>query len=147
MLSIDDALLKKSSAVNLKVFDIGTFNVLQSAIGSTLYRNLPVPRDWDEKDIPHVALIDSTGDRVFSFLISHADGNDEEIWVKDIESIPENVVIEVKFNRNDYRYYRRTGNNWTMVAEKKDQFFVDIYQRGDYPVTVPTLDDNWSALD
>jgi len=133
--------------VNLKVFDVGTFNVLQSAIGSTLYRSLPVPRDWSENDIPHVALIESTGDRVFCFLISHADGNDEEIWVKDIESIPENSVIEVKFSRSDYRYYRRTGKNWTMVAEKKDQFFVDIYQRGDYPVTVPTLDDNWSALD
>ena len=129
------------------MFDVGTFNVLQSAIGSTLFRTLPVPRDWSENDDPHVALIESTGDRVFCFLISHAEADNAEMWIKDITSIPENVVIEVKFNRNDYRYYRRNGENWTMVAERKDQFFVDIYQRGDYPVTVPTLDDNWSALD
>lgn len=129
------------------MFDIGTYNVLRSAVGSSLYRYLPVPKDWDPLDPPHVALIESTGDRVFCFLISQYLDTSEEIWVKNINSIQSDAIIEVKYSRYDYRYYRRNGENWTMVAEKKDQFFVDIYQRGEYPITVPTLDDNWSALD
>lgn len=129
------------------VFDIGTYNVLRSAMGRSLYRSLPLPTSWNPNDTPHVALIESTGDMVFCFLISHYLDNGEEYWVKELNSIRNDVVVEVKHNRSDYRYYRRNGNNWTMVAEKKDQFFVDIYQRGDYPMTVPTLDDNWSALD
>ena len=131
----------------LMVFDIGTYNVLRSAVGASLFKSLPLPLNWNQTDSPHVALIESTGDRVFCFLISQLLENGEEIWVKNINSIQHDAVVEVKHNRSDYRYYRREGKNWTMVAEKKDQFFVDIYQRGNYPVTIPTLDDNWSALD
>ena len=129
------------------VFDIGTYNVLRSAIGSSLYRSLPVPTKWNPMDPPHVALIESTGDRVFCFLISEYLDCSEEIWVKNISSLQSDAVVEIKHSSCDYRYCRRNGENWTMVAEKKDQFFVDIYQRGNYPVTVPTLDDNWSAFD
>ena len=131
----------------LKVFDIGTYNVLRSAIGCSLYRSLPLPTNWNRNDSPHVALIESTGDRVFCFLISQPLDNEEDIWVKELDSLQSDAVVEVKYNQSDYRYYRRNGENWTMVAEKKDQFFVDIYQRGNYPVTVPTFDDNWSAFD
>ena len=129
------------------VFDIGTYNVLRSAIGSSLYRYLPTPRHWDPKDPPHVALIESTGDRVFCFLISHCVDNCEKIWVKNLNSTQSDAIVEVKHSRLDYRYYRRNGENWTMVAEKKDQFFVDVFQRGSHPITIPTLDDNWSAFD
>ena len=129
----------------LKLFDIGTYNVLRSAVGSTSHRNLPLPTHWNPMDQPHVALIESTGDRVFCFLISQLIR--DEIWVKDLESIQDDAVVEVKFSSFDYRYYRRHGDYWAKVAEKKDQFFVDVYQRGTYPLTVPVLDDNWSALD
>jgi hypothetical protein len=53
----------------------------------------------------------------------------------------------VKYTSSDFRYYRRDGRNWLKVAEKRDQFFIDVFQRGNFPVTVPTLDDNWSAID
>ena len=128
------------------VFDIGTYNVLRSAVGASLFRSLPLPNNRNQMDTPHVALIESTGDRIFCFLISQRT-EDGEMWVKDIDFVQNDAVIEVKYSQSDYRYYRRNGENWTMVAEKKDQFFVDIYQRGNYPVTVPTLDDNWSAFD
>ena len=39
------------------------------------------------------------------------------------------------------------ANSETFGALTLPDFFEDIYQRGNYPVTVPTLDDNWSAFD
>ncbi|TFG29649.1 hypothetical protein EU528_09375 [Candidatus Thorarchaeota archaeon] len=129
------------------MFDTGTYNVLRSAVGSSSFRHLPLPQDWDPFDCPHVALVESTGDRVFSFLISQPTDDGDEIWVRDLDFVEDGTVIEVKHSQFDYKYYRRDGDCWAMVAEKKDPFFMDIYQRGDYPLTVPTLDDNWSAFD
>jgi len=133
--------------VILKLFDIGTYNVLRSALGSSSHKELPLPRLWDPKDPPHVALVESIGDRVFCFLISHPSDDNGGLWVKELDSAQDDTVVEVKYSRSDYRYYRRNGEYWDKVAEKKDQFFVDVYQRGSYPLTVPTLDDNWSAFD
>ena len=129
------------------MFDIGTYNVLRSAAGCSSHRHLPIPKQWNPTDQPHVALVESIGDHMFCFLISQPLDDCEGIWVKDLDSVQDDTVVEVKHNRSDYRYYRRIGEYWAMVAEKKDQFFVDIYQRGNYPLTVPTLDDNWSAFD
>ena len=84
---------------------------------------------------------------MFSFLISQPSDDGIELWVRDLDAIQSDAVVEVKHNEFDYRYYRRDENYWSKVAEKKDQFFMDVYQRGDYPVTVPILDDNWSAFD
>jgi hypothetical protein len=121
--------------------------VLHTAVGSSTHRTLPVPKHWNSVDRPHVALVESEGDRVFYFLLSQPPNGDGEIWVKDLESIQGDVVVEIRHNNSDYRYYRRDGKNWTMVAEKRDQFFLDVYQRGSYPIAVATLDDNWSAFD
>ena len=131
----------------LKMFDIGTYNVLRSAAGSTSHRYLPLPKQWNPMDPPHVVLVEFAGDRVFCFLISQYSDDSGEFWVKNLESVQDDTLVEVKHNSSDYRYYRRIGDYWAKVAEKKDQFFVDVYQRGTYPLTVPTLDDNWSALD
>jgi hypothetical protein len=98
-------------------------------------------------DRPHVALLESAGDQVFCFLLSQPSKYDDELWVKDLDSIHGDAVVEVKHNNADYRYYRRDEQNWMKVAEKTGQFFVDVYQRGSYPIAVPTLDDNWSAFD
>jgi hypothetical protein len=133
--------------VNNEMFDAGTYNVLRSAVGSASYKQLPYPTQWNPKDRPHVALVESTGDRVFSFLISQPSDDGVKLWVRDLDAVQSDAVVEVKHNEFDYRYYRRDANYWSKVAEKKDQFFMDVYQRGDYPVTVPILDDNWSALD
>jgi hypothetical protein len=129
------------------LFDTGTYNVLRTAVGSSSYRHLPVPKQWNSVDRPHVALVESIGDRVFYFLISQPLKDDGGMWVKDLESLQDEIVVEIKHNNSDYRYYRRDGQSWTMVAERRDQFFVDVYQRGSYPVAVATLDDNWSAFD
>jgi len=129
------------------VFDIGTYNVLRSAVGASSHRQLPLPRQWDPVDQPHVALIEFIGDRVFCFLISQHSDENNEIWIKNLDYAQDDTVVEVRHSSSDYRYYRRNGEYWAMVAEKKDQFFVDVYQRGTYPLTVPTLDDNWSAFD
>ena len=94
-----------------------------------------------------MALVEFTGDQAFYFLLSQPSMGEEELWVRNLDSIHGDIVVEVKHSNSDYRYYRRDGQNWTMVAEKRDQFFVDVYQRGSYPMTVPTLDDNWSAFD
>jgi hypothetical protein len=128
------------------MFDTNTYNVLRLAAGSSSYESLPTPEYWDPIDQPHVALLESTGDRVFCFLMSQPLLNNK-LWVKDLNYVQNEAVVEVRYNNSEYRYYRRDGHNWIEVAEKKDQFFVDVYQRGEYPLTVPTLDDNWSAFD
>lgn len=133
--------------VACNLFDTGTYNVLYSAVGCTSHRNLPVPRYWNIVDRPHVALVESVGDRVFYFLLSQPARDNGELWIKDLDSITGNVVVEIKHNNSDFRYYRRDGKNWTKIAEKRDQFFMDVYQRGSYPVAVATLDDNWCAFD
>ncbi|TFG98966.1 MAG: hypothetical protein E4H14_20555 [Candidatus Thorarchaeota archaeon] len=129
------------------MFDIGTYNVLRSAVGSSSHRHLPIPTHWNPVDQPHVALVEFIGDRAFCFLISQPSNDSKGIWVRNLDSVQDDTVVEVKHNNSDYRYYRRSGEYWDMVAEKKDQFFVDVYQRGNYPLTVPTLDDNWSVFD
>ena len=133
--------------VACELFDTDTYNVLWLAVGSSSHRNLPVPKHWNSVDRPHVALVESAGDRVFCFLLSQPSENNGEMWVRDLASVQGNVLVEVKHNNSDYRYYRRDGQNWTMIAEKRDQFFVDVYQRGSYPIAVATLNDNWSAFD
>ena len=129
------------------MFDIDTYNVLRLAAGSTTHKSLPVPKQWNSIDRPHVALLEYTHDRVFSFLISQPSSDERELWIRDLNTVQSDAVIEVKHSNSDYRYYRRDGRNWLKVAEKRDQFFIDIYQRGSHPITVPTLDDNWSAFD
>ena len=94
-----------------------------------------------------MALVESAGDRVFYFLLSQPSRDDEELWVRDLDSLQGDVVVEVKHSNSDYRYYRRDGQTWIMVAERRDQFFIDVYEQGSYPMTVPTMDDNWSAFD
>ena len=94
-----------------------------------------------------MALIEFADNQVFCFLLSQPSEDNEQMWVRDLDSIHGDIVVEVKHSNSDYRYYRRDGQTWTMVAEKRDQFFIDVYERGSYPMTVPTLDDNWSASD
>ena len=130
-----------------KLFDTDTFNVLRLAAGSTIHKDLPVPKQWNSIDRPHVALLEYTHDRVFSFLISQPSTDARELWVRDLNTLQNDAVVEVKYTSSDFRYYRRDGRNWLKVAEKRDQFFIDVFQRGNFPVTVPTLDDNWSAID
>ena len=129
------------------MFDTNTFNVLRSATGCSSHKDLPVPKQWNSVDRPHVALVESFFDWVFSFLISQPSEDSKEMWIKDLISVQSEAVLEVKHTNSDYRYYRRDGQTWTKVAEKRDQFFIDIYQNGSHPLTVPTLDDNWSAFD
>lgn len=129
------------------MFDADTYNVLRLAAGSSSHRNLPVPKYWNPIDRPHVALLESTGDRVYCFLMSQPSDDQRDLWVMDLDYVKSEAVVEVKHSNSDYRYYRRDGQNWMKVAEKRDQFFVDVYQRGTYPIAVPTLDDNWSAFD
>jgi hypothetical protein len=130
-----------------KLFDTNTYNVLRLAVGSSSYSDLPIPEYWNSMDKPHVALIESIHEQVFCFLISQPLQDDGKLWVRNLESVQGEAVVEVKHTNSDYRYYRRDGSRWMKVAEKKDQFFLDVYQRGTYPLTVATLDDNWSAFD
>jgi hypothetical protein len=130
-----------------KMFDADTYNVLRLAAGSSSHRNLPVPKHWNSIDRPHVALLESTGDRVYCFLMSQPSEDNRDLWVMNLDYIQSEAVVEVKHSNSDYRYYRRDYQSWVKVAEKRDQFFLDVYQRGTYAVPVATLDDNWSAFD
>ena len=98
-------------------------------------------------DRPHVALVETSFGQVFCFLISQPSDDNQEMWIKDLNPVQSEAVVEVKHTNSDYRYYRRDGQTWTKVAERRDQFFIDVYQNGNHPLSVPTMDDNWSAFD
>jgi hypothetical protein len=123
------------------------YNILHSAVGCSSHKNLPAPKLWNSIDRPHVALVESSYDRVFCFLLSQYSHDTKELWINNIDSIPGDVVVEVKHTNSDYRYYRRDRGAWTKVAERRDQFFIDVYQDGNHPIAVPTLEGNWSTFD
>ncbi|MBN2229213.1 MAG: hypothetical protein JW779_06425 [Candidatus Thorarchaeota archaeon] len=129
------------------MFDTGTYNVLRSAVGASSYRNLPAPKKWNSIDRPHVALVESIGNQVLSFLLSNPKKDTDDLWIKNPDVLQSDAVVEVRYSSTDYRYYRRDSTYWTKVAEKSDPFFIEVYQRGSNPIEVPVLDDNWSALD
>ncbi len=88
--------------VSCKLFDRDTYNVIRLANGCSSHRNLPVPKHWNSVERPHVALVDTSNDRVFCFLLSQPTENNEEMRVKDLSSIQGTVVVEVKHSHSDY---------------------------------------------
>jgi hypothetical protein len=90
---------------------------LRSTMGSTSYRRLPVPTQWDAVSRPHVALLDSAGDRAFCFFLSHPSPEDRGLSVAGLRSAEMGTIVEVRHSALDYRYYRRDSEVWRPVAE------------------------------
>jgi hypothetical protein len=110
---------------------------LRSAVGSSSYRKLPVPKHWDTMNRPHVALLDSVDERVFCFFLSQPSVQGNGLTVVDLKDAPTGTVVEIRRNALDYRYYRRESEAWRLVAEVRSQFLMEVYDRGDGPVVVP----------
>ena len=120
----------QQSVVEVQLIDESMLRVMQSAMGASSYRRLPIPRNWNPVDRPHVALLESTDDCVFCFFVSEPAADSSELSVKDLDCVPDNTVVEVRYSSYDYRYYRHDGHVWIVVAQARDRFFMEFYVHG-----------------
>jgi hypothetical protein len=110
---------------------------MHSVVGSTAYARLPVPTQWNAVDRPHVALLNSTNDMTFRFLMSNVSPEDNQLSVMDLGFTRTGTMVEVRHSALDYRYYRRDGEIWLLVARVRNRFLMEIYDRPGSPVLVP----------
>ncbi|RDE13157.1 MAG: hypothetical protein C4K47_06560 [Candidatus Thorarchaeota archaeon] len=114
--------------------------ILQAATGACSYRRLPVPRYWNPVDRPHVAILESMDGRFLRFYVSQPPTEGNELSVKNLEWVRDRTMVEVRHSSTDYRYYRRDGNAWTVVAQARDRFFVECYEDGSSSGAIKMLD-------
>jgi hypothetical protein len=115
----------------------GLLALLRLAGGSTAFNRLPVPRVWDPAKRPHVARLEAIGDGVLSFYLTHPADEDTNLGLSDVENVPDGTIMEVRHSELDTRYYRREAEMWRMVAELKNEFYIEVYDGGTVPVVVP----------
>jgi hypothetical protein len=120
----------QQNVVEVQLIDESMLRVMQSAMGASSYRRLPVPKRWNPVDRPHVALLEFTDDSVFRFFVSEPMADSSELSVKDLDCVPDETVVEVRYSSSDYRYYRHDGHVWTVVAQARDRFFMEFYVHG-----------------
>ncbi|MHA2135460.1 MAG: hypothetical protein ACXAEN_19230 [Candidatus Thorarchaeota archaeon] len=109
---------------------------MSSAIGAFLYKRLPVPWKWTSIDRPHVALLVPADREVFRVFLSQPSEQGEELQIKDLDSLPEKSVVEVRHNSTHYIYYRHDKQAWTKVGEARNPFFIEIYRQGSLPTSM-----------
>ncbi len=129
------------AAVIFQLTEANVLAFLRSAPGSASYRTLPIPKEWDVVDRPHVALLDAVDDTVFCFFVSSPSREGSELNVKDMRELPVGTIIEVRYNGLDYRYYRREEEAWRLVAEVRSHLLMEIYDLANIPVLLPLSED------
>jgi len=84
--------------------------------------------------------------RVISFFVLQPLPDGIRLHIRDVEWVGKRTIVEVGHSSTDYRYFRRDGNVWTLVAQARDQFLVEYYTGGssanatelfDIPVSFP----------
>jgi hypothetical protein len=107
----------------------GIYRILQVADGAYTCRILPIPRDWNPIERPHVALIMPSGKKIIRFYLSHpsSSSSGEQLNVASLDQLPPNSIIEVRYGSTDYRYYRHDETMWSMIAESQNQLFLDVF--------------------
>jgi hypothetical protein len=105
--------------------------MLLSASGSLYFKELPIPHSWSPVHRPHVALLYCEEKQVLRFYLSTPCKKDK-LCVWDTNNLEYNSLVEIKYNDQDFRYYRRENGTWTMVGEARDSPFqeLDTYHYG-----------------
>jgi hypothetical protein len=109
--------------------DSDNYRILQVADSAYMCRILPIPKDWNPIERPHVALIMLSGKKIIRFYLSNpsSSSNGEQLNVASLDELPPNSIIEVRYGSTDYRYYRHDKTMWSMIAESRNQLFLDIF--------------------
>ena len=109
--------------------DNDIYRMLQVADGAYTCRILPIPGCWNPITRPHVALLMPSGKKIIHFYLSNpsSSSSSEKLDVASIDQLPPKSVIEVRYSNTDYRYYRRDKTMWVMVAESRNQLFLDVF--------------------
>jgi hypothetical protein len=109
--------------------DSDIYRILQVADGAYTCRILPIPKYWNPIERPHVALIMPSGKKIVRFYLSNppSSTNGEQLNVVSLDQLPPNSIIEVRYGSTDYRYYRHDGTMWSMIAESRNQLFLDVF--------------------
>ncbi|MGD2072857.1 MAG: hypothetical protein PVG65_05155 [Candidatus Thorarchaeota archaeon] len=113
----------------------GAFQVMRSIPGAYSVRNIPIPKQWDSKRRPHVALLHPTSDEMARVVLSeHVGGG--KIQSMDTELLPTGSIVEIKQNSSEYNYYRREKIGWMKVADGIDPCFIEAFQGGSEPIEI-----------
>ena len=113
----------------------GAFQVMRRIPGAYAVRSIPIPRQWDSKQRPHVALLHPTSDEMARVVLSEHVG-EGKIQSMDTETLPVGSIVEIKQNNTDYLYYRREKIGWIKVADGIDPCFLEAFQGGAEPLVI-----------
>ncbi|MHA1636908.1 MAG: hypothetical protein ACTSUO_10220 [Candidatus Thorarchaeota archaeon] len=121
------------------MIDEGTLLVLKSASGAFTCRRPLIPKKWNPVDRPHVARLVSTGTDILRVYLSKPKITDTapyNLEVFELESLPRNAIIEVKFDSIAFNYYRFENGLWTKVAESNNPFMMEVFSHGSTPIVI-----------
>lgn len=133
--------------------DEGSYLVLEAAVGAFSCKRPRLPRSWDHRNRPHVAvLLSASADATRVFLsrpqeLSATDCIDEcephgiELEIRDLDLLPEKSIIEVRMNAVDYSYYRKDGAMWTKIAESTNPFTMEVFSYGLSPMRLGLVEE------
>ena len=136
------------------MIDEGSYLVLEAAVGAFSCKRPRLPRSWDRRNRPHVALLlAASADATRIFLScpqqpSESDCFDEpkpssiEIEIRDLDLLPERSIIEVRMNAVDYSYYRKDGAMWTKIAESTNPFTMEVFSYGLSPMRLGLVEES-----
>lgn len=121
------------------MIDEGTLLVLKSASGAFTCRKPLIPKKWNPVDRPHVAKLVSTGTNIFRVYLSKPNNSDNisnTLEVYELDSLPRNTIIEIKFDSVAFNYYRFEDGLWTKVAESNNPFMMEVFSHGSTPIVI-----------
>ncbi len=121
------------------MIDEGTLLVLKSASGAFTCRKPLIPKKWNPVDRPHVARLVSTGTEILRVYLSKPENSSStpnSLEVLELESLPRNTIIEVKFDSVAFNYYRYENGLWTKVAESNNPFMMEVFSHGSTPIVI-----------
>jgi hypothetical protein len=121
----------------------GAFQVMRRIPGAYSVRKIPIPKEWDSKRRPHVALLHPTSDEMARVILSEHIGNGK-IQSMDTERLPAGSIVEIKQNNSEYNYFRRENIGWSRVADGIEPCCIEAFQGGTEPIEINLcLGDNW----
>ena len=121
------------------MIDEGTLLVLKSASGAFTCRKPLIPKKWNPVDRPHVARLISTGNDILRVYLSKPKTSDSppyNLEVFELETLPRNSIIEIKFDSIAFNYYRYKDGLWTKVAESNNPFMMEVFSHGSTPIII-----------
>ncbi len=141
-------------AADAMKIDEGSYLVLETAVGAFSCKRPKLPRTWDHRNRPHVALLVAASADATRVLLScpqelsESDCSDDlrshsiELEIRNLDLLPEKSIIEVRMSAVDYSYYRKDGAMWTKIAESTNPFTMEVFSYGLSPMRLGLVEDS-----